>query len=780
MKKFKFKDSEIVFDDNFEFYNQYWNYFVKMLDYSAQSFENEISKIKKIENLISQTPEIAQKKIDRAIEYAIEVLVSNGIMDFDEETFKIRYSSTVLYKNSNAYISLCQDYQKVTDAEEALRIEKSYQRASRSQWQGGGFGLGGAIKGAVTAGALNIATNSVRGIGDSIADAHDKSRINTVKRSLIGKERTDDLVQALGSCILRVKDGLGEILEKRTGRDASAFLFRNDTMAYAMLNNLSKLREGEKKLATIKQIIELCPYLWDTFEYLLNNYETLGIDFKEIADIAKYTNKSYYDISLLELVKVEVDKVDCEYFGQTAYDAIKTLGIQYQYFNEQFEIYKQSYVPAQQFAAEMILQLADIAIEDECGTEKNILKLESYYDLKKIYETILNILIEHNIISGDGSNQIYDIFVLPQSKYYKKIDQLLNKVKKQIDIKHKELCTVRGIVFDTIEEADIYRDEIDRFEKIYMEGNSYADYESSKLRKVVELLKKESFKNAKILDAEKQLERRVEILTQHEKSEEYKKGKNLLTEFQDVSIDNLYIYGTQNYLPEAYKVRKNNKIRKYEENCFPIIIYDESQSSNIKGIVVSEKFIYDFNAMLGLNMKAIALDAIAELSANVQKSTIEIRTSTAEKYRLKVSSNLHVDVLVSKLIRALNLKENFENRRNQSQETIQNSISRENIKTEENNLKTTEDSTNIKVTQGDCSQPTQIHDDVVKKNRWWYSAPIILILSFLGVAMFPLEIVAIALLIIRLTKGDSSTVVAKIINIIVCVLTVLFCLICFV
>ena len=51
MKKFKFKDSEIVFDDNFEFYNQYWNYFVKILDYSAQSFENEISKIKKLKTL---------------------------------------------------------------------------------------------------------------------------------------------------------------------------------------------------------------------------------------------------------------------------------------------------------------------------------------------------------------------------------------------------------------------------------------------------------------------------------------------------------------------------------------------------------------------------------------------------------------------------------------------------------------------------------------------------------------------------------------------------------
>lgn len=62
MKKFRFKDDEIIFDDDFEFYNQYWNYFVRMLDNFTVSFENEISKIKKIETLISQTPVIAQKK----------------------------------------------------------------------------------------------------------------------------------------------------------------------------------------------------------------------------------------------------------------------------------------------------------------------------------------------------------------------------------------------------------------------------------------------------------------------------------------------------------------------------------------------------------------------------------------------------------------------------------------------------------------------------------------------------------------------------------------------
>ena len=743
-----------------------------MLDNFTASFENEISKIKKIETLISQTPVIAQKKIDRAIEYAIEVLVNNGIMDFDEETFKIRYSST-LYKNSDAYISLCQDYQKVKSAEEALKIEKEYQRASRSQWQGGGFGLSGAIKGAITAGALNIATNSVRGIGDTIADVHDKSRINTIKSSLIGKERTEDLLQAFGSCIFRVRDGLGEILEKRTGRDASAFLFRNGATACTMLNNLSKLQDNDKKISTIKQIIELCPYVWDTFDYLLYNYNTLEIDYQEIADIAKYTNKSWYDRSSLEVLVKEFAKVECEHFGEPAYNAIKALGIQHQYFNEQFEIYKQSYAPAQQFATGMILRLAEIAIEDECGTEKNILKLDSYYDLKKVYERILDILIKHKIIASDASNQFYDIFVLPQSGYYKEINQLLDKVKKRLDVKHKELCTVRGIVFDTIEEANVYRNEIERFEKIYMEGNSYADYESTKLKEIVELLKKENFKDPKILDAQGQLERRVESLVQHEQSDVYKRGKRLLTEFQDISIDNLYIYGTQNYLLEAYKVRKNDKVKKYEEDCFPIIIYNESQkSNNIKGIVISEKFIYDFNAMLGLGMKAIALDTITELSADMKKSIIEIKTSAAEKYKLKVPSNLHVDCIVDKLMKTLNLKGNLKEQQvTQSQKTTLDSTDR----AEENNLETIENSNN-KIMRDKHLPFKTAQVDSVKKNKWWYSAPIILLLSFLGVAVFPLEIVSVVLLIIRLTKGDNSTVATKIVNIVICILTVLFCL----
>ena len=159
----------------------------------------------------------------------------------------------------------------------------------------------------------------------------------------------------------------------------------------------------------------------------------------------------------MEVLVKEFAKVECEHFGEPAYNAIKALGIQHQYFNEQFEIYKQSYAPAQQFATGMILRLAEIAIEDECGTEKNILKLDSYYDLKKVYERILDILIKHKIIASDGSNQFYDIFVLPQSGYYKEINQLLDKVKKRLDVKHKELCTVRGIVFDTIEDANSSR-----------------------------------------------------------------------------------------------------------------------------------------------------------------------------------------------------------------------------------------------------------------------------------------------------------------------------------
>lgn len=61
---------------------------------------------------------------------------------------------------------------------QALEAFRVAQRESRSRWQGGGFGVSGAIKGAVTASVMNIGMDFVRSFGDSVTNRSDNAHIN--------------------------------------------------------------------------------------------------------------------------------------------------------------------------------------------------------------------------------------------------------------------------------------------------------------------------------------------------------------------------------------------------------------------------------------------------------------------------------------------------------------------------------------------------------------------------------------------------------------------------
>lgn len=117
----------------------------------------------------------------------------------------IKYGVTVLMKYGVDYISINELTEKVKDTLETEKTWKPYfdkaekilneadrmveyrnaKRATRSRWQGGGFGIGGAIKGALTAGAMNLATDAFRGIGDTISNSSDKAKISKMKRAVI-------------------------------------------------------------------------------------------------------------------------------------------------------------------------------------------------------------------------------------------------------------------------------------------------------------------------------------------------------------------------------------------------------------------------------------------------------------------------------------------------------------------------------------------------------------------------------------------------------------------
>lgn len=64
-------------------------------------------------------------------------------------------------------IRLNRNNDAITEQQHAEKEYREARKASRGRWRGGGFGLGGALKGAATAGALN----AVSGFGHDLVNS---------------------------------------------------------------------------------------------------------------------------------------------------------------------------------------------------------------------------------------------------------------------------------------------------------------------------------------------------------------------------------------------------------------------------------------------------------------------------------------------------------------------------------------------------------------------------------------------------------------------------------
>lgn len=160
--------------------------------------------IHSMEQLLSTGVAIMERINRESAEFAVSVLMYYGIETVTPEKLTTlataytektrdgnRYSYTIYWEN--IFKDLIKDNLKpiqervkaVSDFQNELSFQRQVQRANRSRWYGGGFGLSGAIKGAMMAGMMNAGTSIFRGIGDSFINANDAARVRRLKDSVI-------------------------------------------------------------------------------------------------------------------------------------------------------------------------------------------------------------------------------------------------------------------------------------------------------------------------------------------------------------------------------------------------------------------------------------------------------------------------------------------------------------------------------------------------------------------------------------------------------------------
>lgn len=297
-----------------------YNALRKRFSIKAEELENEyIEFYRKRKHNFSglfdeEIPEVVRKVV-LAVKFGVSVLMEYGIDDIDEDEL----SERVVSANGDIKQELEPIYAKVAeiiDFEESLSEYRNAQRMGRSQWEGGGFGVGGAIKGALTAGALNMGTNIFRGIGDSITNSSDKAKISKLKQELVTDPKTfkllrDTLYKQAFSVFYCVKDILisEHIVEPLT--------FESKRAIARARNNVEQYKDQKENEAVYNRTMDvlcecvlLAPYSTEIY-YHLYTYTTAIADKTAVHTMARYfgIERSYKkwlikaDTNLLNMIK---------------------------------------------------------------------------------------------------------------------------------------------------------------------------------------------------------------------------------------------------------------------------------------------------------------------------------------------------------------------------------------------------------------------------------------------------------------------------------------------
>lgn len=317
MDRFCLGDNTITFSDDFAKLNELRkgisciSRYAKIGTYIAQRMQETGQKPNVDRIAQGFTSQMNEAIEGGTIPVAIDFLVNNGIYDCSEELFIRKYKDQYFdIENSTGYKKFIQKYNAVTDAYVMENAQKHLKRASRSRWEGGGFGIRGAIKGAVDASILNAATDTFRGIGDGISDFAGSVHYKNQKEALINEDLFQCLDDAMYEGNMGVLFACENEYQKHTGVKCTWDYEENNSQANALFQNVkSRITDPQKKLQIMATAIQLAPYNEEFYLYL---YKTEKENRKEIAELANYLGFFLYDLRA-ELLQEELQQVACRY-----------------------------------------------------------------------------------------------------------------------------------------------------------------------------------------------------------------------------------------------------------------------------------------------------------------------------------------------------------------------------------------------------------------------------------------------------------------------------------
>lgn len=193
-KQFLINNVTFNFSDENDLFLYYLKNFRSMSIVLSEKLSNDYYGLGGFDNVYEQIDSIGSKYIKTAIDTAVDMAIKSGVYDIDSESFlELDYNNICLEPWIDAINLLEEVNDKLETAYLSEEERRRVRKESRGRIVGGGFGISGATKGMITAGAINAATGIVHSMFNSIGNAIDRSKLKDKKQEIYNDESFHDI-----------------------------------------------------------------------------------------------------------------------------------------------------------------------------------------------------------------------------------------------------------------------------------------------------------------------------------------------------------------------------------------------------------------------------------------------------------------------------------------------------------------------------------------------------------------------------------------------------------
>lgn len=426
-------------------------------------------KFANMDEVIAGIREFAYGYVYEAVEVGIQILNNNGVHTYNLSKFIDEFHFQIT-NGLDQMIELVEDeYLEIIEDQAAAAEYRQARKDARGRWQGGGFGIEGAVKGAVTAGAANMASGAAHSLVNAIGNAGSSIVASQKKKQMYDKESYNYVtyMSGISSAIEGVLDGVATVLENNT--DMSVIIPKKDSASMdtyqSIIDNIKKnyITGHDAIMKECCNIIIDNPYYFDAYDQIMllcadPNHEiedmTLYFGITKIADFKK------------KRVREQLEKLD--YFD---IEKLRSGAESVYEWMDRFGVDKEPY------AKDIELVCSKLS---ERAKEIDGVKYDSEESATKAKNVISDFLGKIAKTSANDVEAINTIIADLEASSIKSKDKYIKYLKDELTLEDKRFRTVKGKELSTRELADTARTEVRELDELLANVHTLADVEVAK------------------------------------------------------------------------------------------------------------------------------------------------------------------------------------------------------------------------------------------------------------------------------------------------------------